>query len=118
MLADSLAPGQTGCLRAGTYRDEGASPLAIQRSGRRGAPITIRSYPGERARLFGITEIEHDVSWVVLADLEFEGDGSQNTIKIYGSDIRIEHSDITNRRTRAELRDPRQLRRRGSPCGR
>jgi Right handed beta helix region len=96
-LADVLKPGQTGCLRAGTYRDR-QYVLAVQRSGRRGAPITIRSYPGERARLLGITQIAGRARWVVLSGLDFEGDGSQNTIKVYGSDVTIESSDITNGR--------------------
>ena len=72
--------------------------LSIRRSGRRGAPIVIRSYPGERARLSGITQVKPQARWIVLSGLDFEGDGSQNTIKIYGSDVTIEHSDITNRR--------------------
>jgi len=98
-LADALAPGQTGCLRAGTYQARrGDFVLAIWRSGRRGAPTTIRSYPGERARLVGITQVAARARWIRLAGLDFEGDGSQNTIKIYGSDIAVEHSDITNLR--------------------
>jgi hypothetical protein len=98
-LAERIEPGQTGCLRAGTYTPSGSDyVLSIQRSGLRGKPIAIRSYPGERARLSGITQVEPRVRWVVLDSLDFEGDGSQNTIKIYGSDVTIEHSDITNRR--------------------
>jgi hypothetical protein len=97
-LAETLAPGQTGCLREGTYRGNGATPLTIDHSGRPGAPIVIRSYPSERARLFGITQIQHGADWILLADLNFEGDGSQNTIKIYSADDAIENSDITNRR--------------------
>jgi hypothetical protein len=96
-LAGTLAPGQTGCLRAGTYRG-GDFVLSIRRSGRRGAPITIRGYRGERARLLGITQIAPAARWIVLSGLHFEGDGSQNTIKVYGSDVTIEHSDITNLR--------------------
>ena len=48
-LTDALAPGQTGCLRAGTYSQN----LRIGRGGTAQAPITIASYPGERARLVG-----------------------------------------------------------------
>jgi hypothetical protein len=98
-LVGALAPGETGCLRAGTYRGSSEEyVLAIGRSGRRGAPITIRSFPGERAHLYGITQIAGRARWIKLTGLDFEGDGSQNTIKIYGSDITLEHSDITNRR--------------------
>jgi len=94
-LTQALQPGQTGCLRGGTYRGD-EYVLGVGNSGRRGAPITIRSYPGERARLVGITEIY--AHWVNLSGLTFEGNGSQNTIKVYGSDVTIESSDITNRR--------------------
>jgi len=96
-LARVLRPGQTGCLRAGSYRG-GQFVLSLSHSGRRGAPITIRNYPGERVRLLGITQFRHDARWVVLSGLYFEGDGSQNTIKIYGSDDTVERSDITNLR--------------------
>src|SRR5690349_24887022 len=46
VLADSLTPGQTGCLRGGTYSED----LTIRQGGNAGAPVTIRSFPGERAR--------------------------------------------------------------------
>jgi hypothetical protein len=96
-LAERVEPGQTGCLRAGTYTPgDSEYVLSISRSGRRGKPIAIRSYPGERARLRGITQIQSQARWIVLDGLDFEGDGSQNTIKVYGSDVRVEHSDITN----------------------
>jgi Right handed beta helix region len=98
-LADRLRPGQTGCLRAGIYRRSGEDfVVAFRRSGRPDAPITLRSYPGERARLAGITQIQGSARWIVLSGLDFDGDGSQNTIKVYGSDVTIQDSDITNRR--------------------
>jgi parallel beta helix pectate lyase-like protein len=96
-LARVLRPGETGCLRGGTYEGR-PYVLSLRHPGRRGAPITIRNYPGERARLLGITQIRPTARWIVLSGLYFEGDGSQNTIKIYGSDIIVERSDITNRR--------------------
>ena len=51
-LADSLASGQTGCLRAGTYTDSAFSVVAPHTDN-----ITLRSYPGERAKLSGQIEI-------------------------------------------------------------
>jgi hypothetical protein len=90
-LVDSLGAGQTGCLRAGTY----AQSVSFGRSGSASAPITLRSYTGERARLVGIVTVR--ASWVRLAGLNFEGDGSMNTIKIYSSDVVVEDSDITNK---------------------
>ncbi len=44
-LVNSLAPGQTGCIRAGTYFED---PTA-NTSGTAANPITVQSYPGEVA---------------------------------------------------------------------
>ena len=44
-LADSLHPGQTGCLRSGTYQGD----VTIDKGGTGSAPIVVTSYPGERA---------------------------------------------------------------------
>ena len=45
-LLDALAPGETGCLRAGAYDDDRQLKLTVE-----GA--TLQSYPGERATLRG-----------------------------------------------------------------
>src|SRR6059058_5062831 len=42
----SLRPGQTGCLRAGIYREN----LSLRHGGSPVRPITLRSSPGEGAR--------------------------------------------------------------------
>jgi hypothetical protein len=41
---DTLRPGETAVVRAGVYRES----LVMQRPGRDSAPITVRSYPGEK----------------------------------------------------------------------
>ncbi|HEX2127298.1 MAG TPA: hypothetical protein VHF45_12155, partial [Thermoleophilaceae bacterium] len=49
-LVDSLTPGQTGCLHGGRY----AEHVRINRGGTSdSARITIRSFPGEQAELYG-----------------------------------------------------------------
>ena len=48
-LADSLTPGQTGCLRSGLYEQD----VKVTKGGGAGSPVTISSYPGERATLKG-----------------------------------------------------------------
>ena len=94
-LVDSLAPGETGCLRGGSYDDGGDTyVLDPAKGGSDGAPITVRSYPGERAKLVGIVKIDSDD--VTLSTLDLEGTGEQNTIKVYAEDTVIEDSDITN----------------------
>ncbi len=92
-LIRSLAPGQTGCLRRGVYSID---LLSVKRGGRKGAPIRLRSAPGERARLVGIVQVREGANNVVFSRLTFEGTGGANTIKIYSHDVVVEHSDITN----------------------
>jgi len=89
-LADTLAAGQTGCLRGGSYS---TTPyvLNVSRSGFR-----IRSYPAERARLIGIVMIRNTANGVTLTQLDFEGTGTMNTIKVHSADVVIEDNTITN----------------------
>jgi hypothetical protein len=69
-LAGALAPGQTGCLRAGIYGN--LSHWADLRvSGRRGRRVTIRSSPGETATLVGYVVLEGD--YLTLAQLRIDG---------------------------------------------
>lgn len=97
-LADALSAGETGCLRTGTYDTSREFVLAFQRSGSPGAEITIQSYPGERAHVVGSVHVPEGRSHVRLANLDIEGTGTMNTIKVYSADVTIEGNDITNRR--------------------
>jgi Right handed beta helix region len=97
-LLDSLRPGETGCLHGGTYGASWDNVLYPRRGGEPGAPLTLRSYPGERARLVGIIDIPRGSDYVTLSGLDIEGtaeDGA-NTIKIYSRGVVLEESDITN----------------------
>jgi Right handed beta helix region len=93
-LVRALAPGRTGCVRRGVYR---TGILNVERGGARGAPIRLRSFPGERARLVGIVQVRRGANHVVFSRLAFEGTGGANTIKIYARNIVVERSNITNR---------------------
>jgi hypothetical protein len=96
-LADSLRPGQTGCLRGGTYRDEGEEFVVMfHRAGRPGAPITIRSHPGERARLVGTVYVPRGSNHVTVSNVTLEGAGGDSTLKVNAADVVVESSDITN----------------------
>lgn len=90
-LGSSLGAGMTGCLRGGTYSASGDYVLDLSTGG-----YTIRSYPGERAKLVGIVYVPSSASGVTLSHLDFEGTGGQNTVKIYAADVVVEDSDITN----------------------
>ena len=95
-LADSLSSGQTGCLRNGTYVASSHYSISFRHGGESGAPITIRSYPGERARLIGIVHVPNGANHVTISDLIIEGTGESNTVKIYSADVIVEESEITN----------------------
>src|SRR5262245_53685534 len=68
-LADSLAPGQTGCLRAGTY----AGNVKLTGAGAPGDPLTLTSYPGERAKLVGKLWIAEGADYVTVSSLDLDG---------------------------------------------
>jgi hypothetical protein len=95
-LADSLSAGQIGCLRGGTYTS-GGSVLRVGHGGSSGNPITIRSYPGERATLVGAyVYIVNGSNNVTLTALNIVGTGGQNTIQVHAADVIVQDSDITN----------------------
>lgn len=96
-LADALRPGKVGCLGAGTYDGSDSQyVLRVNRGGKPGAPITIRSYPPRAAKLVGIVNVPHGSDHVRLSDLTIEGSGDENTIKVYAADVTISGNDITN----------------------
>jgi hypothetical protein len=95
-LIDSLSPGETGCLRAGTYAQAG---LSFSHGGRSGAPLTLTSYPGERATVSGGTvEIPSGSNHVTIGRLNIDGSAvADATIFVLSFDVVIKDSDITNR---------------------
>ncbi len=96
-LIDSLSAGQTGCLRAGHYTQ---ARLRFAHGGTSGAPLTLQSYPGERATLHGIVEIASGSNNVTLRALNIDGSGiDQATLWVMSFDDTIEDSDITNTNT-------------------
>lgn len=74
-LADSLAPGDTGCLRGGTYVED----LKVDHAGRSGAPLTITSYPGERAKIVGRVWVTKNGDFVAMSNLDLNGTTAQGT---------------------------------------
>src|SRR5436305_1968889 len=69
-LDRSLRPGQTGCLRAGTYGGV-RSHYRIARGGTPSRRITLRSYPGETATVVGWLDVE--ASYTTLSHLRIDG---------------------------------------------
>lgn len=91
-LADALRPGQTGCLRGGTYPARGTYVLRARRG------VTLRGYPGERATLDGVVYVPRGADGVTLRDLAIHDDGAndQISIQIDARRTRLERLDVTN----------------------
>ncbi len=100
-LANALAPGQVGCLRAGTY----GGGLRVGRGGSAGEPLTLRSYPGERAEITGRFYIPAGSNYVTIADLQLDGNFQSgqplpspsidaNHATFEGDDVTNEHTEI------------------------
>ena len=96
-LADSLAPGQTGCLRDGLYEQD----VKVAKGGAVGAPVTITSYPGERATLKGRLRVTDSANFVTIESLNLDGRdaGDLPSPSVYGDDVVFRDNDITDHHT-------------------
>jgi hypothetical protein len=92
-LADSLAPGQTGCLKAGTY-----SNVAVTHGGTAGNPVTITSYPGQRATIVGRVSVASGANYVTISLLDLVGLNTFNLASplIDANHVSLMGNDITN----------------------
>jgi len=101
-LIASLAPGQTGCLRQGSYtgapNDAGSQDTWIQTPN-----VTLTSYPGERATLVGRLAIGRSGSGATVSNLNLDGRNNAHDASpfvggdgavLQGNDITNEHSSI------------------------
>ncbi len=95
-LVDSLEPGEVGCLDGGTYRGS----LTISAAGSAEEPITLRSRPGERARVVGPLSVTRESEHVVIRDLYLDGRtaGAPSPI-VNGRHIVFTGNDVTNAHT-------------------
>ena len=102
-LIDSLRPGETGCLRGGTFREN----LAFRRGGSSGQPVILRSQPGERATVLGAVQVHEGADFVEVRMLDLDGSaappcdgGAQCEILaspwIRGDDAVFADNDVTN----------------------
>ena len=64
-LVDSLRPGQTGCLRAGTYT-EGDKVLLFEDGGTRERRIVLRAYSGEEATVRAQLKVPEGSNYTAL----------------------------------------------------
>jgi parallel beta-helix repeat protein len=84
-LNATLTPGQTGCLRAGTWNET----LYVKTSG-----VTVTSYPGERAKVVGPTSVSGSASGATVAGLDLVG--TDVSPLVYGRGARFVGNDVTN----------------------
>ncbi len=91
-LTDSLAPGQTGCLRAGTYYEN----LRITSPG-----ITLRSYPGETATVVGRMYLVAGANGVTITHLDLNGENSGvlPSPSVNANNATFSYDDVTNDHT-------------------
>ncbi len=96
-LVDSLLPGETGCLRAGGY----SQSVTITRGGVAGRPVTLRSYPGDKATLTGRLVVKKGADFVVVEDLWLDGRNAGNlpSPTVNGNDVIFRNNDVTNQHT-------------------
>ena len=96
-LANSLSPGQTGCLRAGVFQGD----VKVTKGGAPGAPTTITSYPGERATVVGRFRVADTANHVTVSSLDLDGRNKDNlpSPTINGDQVTFSANDVTNHDT-------------------
>ena len=92
-LSQALAPGQVGCLRAGSY----GGGLRLNHGGTAGAPLILRSYPGEQAQVTGRIYVPRGSDYVTIADLSLDGN-YQSGAPLPGVSIAANHTTFESRR--------------------
>ena len=93
----TLRPGEVGCLLGGTFRES----VTIRRGGSRGAPLTLTSAPGRRARIVGTLYVADSANNVVISHLNLDGrDGRHSpSPQINGDHVTLRGNNITNGHT-------------------
>jgi hypothetical protein len=104
VLADRLGAGETGCLRGGTYADRDGEGMLIRfgHGGRRGRPLVLRSYPGERATLAGGVYVTRDAPDVTISRLTLDDpvpypEHQEMTVELNAVRTTLDRLEITNR---------------------
>jgi len=96
-LVNALRPGQTGCLRAGTY----VGSVRIARRGRPAARITLTAFPGETATVVGRLAIVKGANYVSVTGLDLNGENPQRGLSpmIDANHVTFSYDDVTNDHT-------------------
>lgn len=96
VLASSLKPGQTGCLRTGTYSDASDEEVNLAVPN-----VTLTSFSGERATIRTRLWVEQTADGTTIADLDLDGRNPTNlpSPTINADDVVLRGNDITNHHT-------------------
>ncbi|MFL5868628.1 MAG: NosD domain-containing protein [Thermoleophilaceae bacterium] len=95
-LVDSLSPGQTGCLRAGSYSEN----VEVRSGGTSTARLRVTAYPGEKATLVGEFEVHKGAPYVVVDHLYLNGRTADRVSPIVNAhDVTFRNDDVTNDHT-------------------
>jgi len=96
-LAYSLAPGDSGCLRAGVYTEN----VEFTRAGGSSSRIRFQSYPGERARIVGEVAVRAGADHVTVANLDLNGRNAHgwSSPVVSADNVAFEGNDVTNDNT-------------------
>jgi parallel beta-helix repeat protein len=96
-LMARLDPGQTGCLRGGDYRGS----IELTTRGTSADPITLRPYPGERARLIGRLWLNRESAYLVIRGLTLDGrnPGGLPSPTVNGQHLEFVGNDVLNEHT-------------------
>ena len=92
-LVNTLNPGQTGCLRDGSYADNSDNEIGIDTPN-----VTLTSYPGERAKVNGRVWISKTGDGVTVSNLDLDGKNPRvlPSPTVNADDVVISDNDITN----------------------
>jgi hypothetical protein len=104
---NAAAAGQTVCLHGGSYTPSSSSApvLNFSHGGSAGAPITVTSFPGERAVLENpnntalgtdLVAIPDTVNYITLDGLTMIGPSTGFVYHVQGDNLVLRNSDITN----------------------
>src|SRR3954466_2724796 len=95
-LVDALSAGETGCLRAGTYRED----VDIRSGGNSSRPLRLTSYSGEKATVVGELEVHKTAPFVVVDHLYLNGRTAGRVSQFVNAhDVTFRDNDVTNDHT-------------------
>ena len=96
-LVDSLGPGTTGCLMAGTYNGS----VRMANGGEPGAPATLTAAPGQAATVVGQIKIAKGANYLTVSGLSLDGRNAQHlqSPMIDANHVTFSYDDVTDNHT-------------------